>query len=202
MPYSDFSLEKVKQDFSLTLIETKNLFAQVEEREPSVYLKMTLDEYLPLATAINTEKSRSEFIIAPVLAEVRRQARHQISLFSGSEFNVDRDRGLAGYCDYLLSGSPEQFFITAPVVMIAEAKNENIKGGLGQCIASMVAAQIFNEKAHGIQKVYGAVTSGTVWRFVTLDGERVCIDSKEYYIDRVDKILGILLSFFFSTDAP
>ena len=36
-------------------------------------LRQTLQENVPLALDISTEKARSEFIIAPVLLEVRRQ---------------------------------------------------------------------------------------------------------------------------------
>ena len=194
MAYSDFTLAKVKEDFGLTLDETHNLFAGVEEVGPTDLLKQTLNEYLPLATAINTEKARSELIIAPILTEVRRQLKYQISLFSGTEFNVDQTKGLTGFCDFILSGSREQFYISAPVIMIAEAKNENIKGGLGQCIAAMIATQLFNKNAQNeIKTIYGAVTSGTVGRFITLEESNVFIDSTEYYVDRVGKILGILL---------
>lgn len=194
MAYSDFSLSKVKKDFNLTLDETHNLFAGVQERNPSDLLRQTLDEYIPLATAINTEKARSELLIAPILTEVRRQARYQVSLFSGTDFNVDQTKGLVGFCDFILSGSKEQFYISAPVIIVTEAKNENIKGGLGQCIAAMVAAQLFNEGAgNEIKTIYGAVTSGTNWRFITLERNDVFIDSTEYYINQVEKILGILL---------
>src|SRR5262245_44845054 len=53
-----------------------------------------------------------------------------ISLFSGVEFNVEPQRGLNGVCDFIITRSPEQFFIRAPAIVIVEAKNENIKGGL------------------------------------------------------------------------
>jgi hypothetical protein len=153
-----------------------------------------LTEYLPLAIAINSEKARSEFIIAPILGEIRRLAEHRISLFSGKEFNVDKDRGLSGFCDFILSCSPEQLYIAAPVVEITEAKNEDIIGGLGQCIAAMVAAQIFNQQnGNDIDMIYGAVTTGTNWRFLTLKGQIVAIDAIEYYIKEVDKIIGILM---------
>jgi len=174
MAYSDFTLGKVKTDLNLVLDETRNLFKEVEEINPSALLRQTLDEYIPLATAISTEK-------------------YQISLFSGSEFNVDPSKGLTGFCDFILSGSREQFDIIAPVITITEAKNENIKSGLGQCIAAMFAAQMFNRKVgNNVKTLYGAVTTGTTWRFITLEGNSVFIDSVEYYIDRVDKILGIL----------
>ncbi len=48
-------------------------------------LRSILDEYVPLATSIHTEKARSEFIVAPILLEVRRLMDRRISLFSGLE---------------------------------------------------------------------------------------------------------------------
>jgi hypothetical protein len=197
MAYSDFTLAKVRQKLGLTIDESQSLFNLVPPVQPSELLLLTLREYLPLATAINTEKARSELLIAPVLTELRRQLKNQMGFFSGAEFNVDAARELQGYCDYILSRSPEQFYITAPVVTIVEAKNESIKSGLGQCIASMVAAQIFNQSSgNEIEVIYGAVTSGTNWRFMTLSGSVVRIDSAEYFINEVDKILGILIQPF------
>lgn len=194
MAYSDFTLSKVKAAFQLTVDEKQNLFAGVAGIKPTDFLQTALKEFVPLATAIGTEKARSEFIIAQILSEVRRQMNYQISLFSGSEFNVEPEKGLTGYCDFILSCSEEQIDITAPVITIAEAKKENLIGGLGQCIAAMVAAQIFNDRNNvAIKTIYGAVTSGTVWRFLTLEGNKVCIDTLEYYINDVEKLLGILL---------
>ena len=46
------------------LHERSDLFAQVAEVTLSDYLSMTLKENVPLALAINTEKARSELIIA------------------------------------------------------------------------------------------------------------------------------------------
>jgi hypothetical protein len=196
MSYSDFTtLDKVQSEFNLTLEESQNLFFDQAGIEPSAHLKQTLTEYLPLATAINTEKARSEFLIAPVLAEVRRQSHYQISLFSGTEFNVDPAKGLVGYCDYIISRSKEQYFIRVPVMTIVEAKNENIKGGLGQCIAEMIAAQIFNAKQnHSLPEIYGVVSTGTTWKFILLKDQVIFIDSQEYYINQIDQILGIMLA--------
>ena len=195
MSYSEFTtLDKVQKVFNLSITEDRNLFTDVEGLVISDYLQQTLKEYLPLATAINTAKARAEFLIAPVLAELRRQANYQISLFSGTEFDVDKEKGLSGYCDYIISCSKEQYFIDVPVVAIVEAKNENIKGGLGQCIAEMVAAQIFNRnQEHPLAEIYGVVSTGTVWKFLVLKDNLVLIDSQEYYINEVNKILAIML---------
>jgi len=195
MAYSEFTtLSKVQTAFNLVIEEDRNLFSDIESVIPSDYLQQTLKEYLPLATAINTEKARSEFLIAPILAELRRQTNYQISLFSGTEFNVDQEQGLSGYCDYIISCSKEQYFIRVPVLTIVEAKNENIKGGLGQCIAEMVAAQIFNQQEEQIlSEIYGVVSTGTVWKFIILKDNLVSIDSQEYYINQIDLILAIML---------
>src|SRR5712691_3682960 len=146
MPYSNFTLREVLDRFRLSLVEVPDLFADVHEAEPSPFLRTLLQEFLPLALAINTEKARSEFVIAPLLADLRTQLHHQISIFSGIDFTVDADQGLVGFCDFILSRSPEQQFLRSPVAAIVEAKNENLKTGLGQCIAEMIAARLFNER--------------------------------------------------------
>jgi hypothetical protein len=195
MAYSDFTLQKLKKDFGLEIDEQRNLFAAVEPVAASDLLNHTLQETVQLAIAINTEKARSEMIITPVLLEIRRQANGQISLFSGVEFNVDDETGLVGYCDYILSRSKEQLTINAPVILITEAKNENIKAGLGQCIAGMIAAQQFNRREEQtIDVIYGAVTTGEIWKFFKLINTTVSIDLTDYYISPdLNKILGILI---------
>ena len=195
--YSKFTLENAKTNFELTLEEDRDLFNKIQPVQPSEILRTILQEYIPLATAINTEKARSELLISQILADVRRQLNYRISLFSGTEFNVEAELGLQGYCDFLLSLSPEQYFITAPVIIIVEAKNENIIRGLGQCVASMVGAQFFNQRSSNpVKVIYGAVTTGTNWKFLTLEEKIVHIDAGEYYVKEVDKILGIILQPF------
>jgi activator of 2-hydroxyglutaryl-CoA dehydratase len=80
-------------------------------------------------------------------------------------------------------------------MMLVEAKKEDILAGLGQCVAEMVAAQIFNEReGNEISVIYGTVTSGTNWKFLKLEGKVVEIDLVEYYLTDMNKILGILAS--------
>lgn len=195
MAYSDFSLADLKRRFHLIIDEDADLFSASPEVAVSAWLADTLEETLPLALAINTEKVRSELIIAPILVELRKQTGRTISFFSGVDFTVDPTQGLNGVCDYIVSLSPEQLFISAPVLIIFEAKNENIKGGFAQCLAAMLAAQLFNEREDVlIPTLHGVVTTGTNWRFLQLDGQQVRIDQREYYIDNVEKLLGILRS--------
>lgn len=121
-------------------------------------------------------------IITPILIEVRKQLKSQFNLFFGIDFNVDVEKGLTGFCDFIISSRSERLFVSAPVMMLVEAKKEHIMAGLGQCVAEIVAAQIFNEReGNQIPVIYGAVTSGTNWKFLKLGGKVVEIDLSEYY---------------------
>jgi len=195
MAYSNFTLSKVKIDLHLTVEENTSLFPEIQPIPPSDYLTFVLQEHLPLVTAINTEKARSELVIMPILIEVRRYLQYQISLFSGTEFNIDATKGLESRCDFILSRSLEQYEITCPVVTIIEAKNESLKSGLGQCLATMLAAQMFNQKqGQSVETIWGTVTTGTDWKFLKLINQNAFIDPIDYSIKQVEQILEILVT--------
>jgi hypothetical protein len=195
MAYSDFTLKKAKSDFNLKTIEQISLFPAIQDIAISESLNVTLARNVPLALSINTEKARSELIIINILVEVKTLLSEKISLFSGIDFTVDKERGLNGYCDYILSQSPEQLYLETPVVAIVEAKNENIISGLGQCIAEMYAAQLYNEREEmHLPCIYGGVTTGDEWKFLKLVEETVYIDQPYYYLSNLPKIMGILVA--------
>ena len=194
MAYNKFTIDRVRKQFQIQVVETDSLFPNITAIEPGEMLRYFLDRYVPLAEAIGTEKAKSEFIIAPILAEVRELTGRRISLFSGLEFNVDESQGLTGRCDYALSRSSLQFSLTAPILMLAEAKNDNINAGLGQCMAETIAAQVFNQQEENkIETIYGCVTTGSIWRFLQLQGKQIAIDDQQYFVDRLDLVLGILM---------
>ncbi len=66
--------------------------------------------------------------------------------------------------------------------------------GLGQCIAEMIAAQLFNEQeGNELSNTYGAVTSGIGWKFLKLEKNKVFIDLRDYSLQsEPQKIIGIL----------
>lgn len=124
MPYSDFTLKKVRQDLAIAIHEGGRFFPDVPPVKPDDLLRQELEEGLPLVLARGSEKARSEWIISPVLTAVRRLLDRQISLFSGEDFTVDPSIGLNGICDFLISKSLSQLEIQAPVVIIIEAKKK------------------------------------------------------------------------------
>jgi hypothetical protein len=195
MPYSSFTIKRVQKEWAVELIEKTDLFSGIASREIGSHLKETLSDNVSLAAAINTEKARSELIIAPVLVEIRKIFDKKISFFSGIELNVDKERDLTGFCDFIISQSPEQLFLNTPVITVVEAKNENIMSGLGQCAAEMIASRIFNEQeGTTLSKIYGVVTSGNIWKFLKLEDNKFYIDLDDYSIREVSKIIGILCS--------
>ncbi|MCI0529965.1 MAG: hypothetical protein L0Y56_21180, partial [Nitrospira sp.] len=78
------------------------------------------------------------------------------------------------------------------IVTIVEAKKNDIEGGLGQCVAQMLGAQLFNQKEGSeTETIFGCVTTGEAWQFLKLEKDFVYIDSHRYYIIQVDEILGV-----------
>ena len=195
MSYSSFTLDSVKTEFQLEIAIPTNLFCDIAPVEPSAHLTTELARNVPVALAIGTEKARSEMIVGDVLLELRDHFDQQISLFSGIDFSVDAEKGLTGVCDFLVSLSPVSFVLEAPIIVLVEAKKDDVLEGLGQCVAEMIAAQQFNaERGNSISRIYGVSTTGADWRFLKLEGQKLHIDTEFYSIHACDKILGILAS--------
>ncbi len=196
MPHGEFSLQAVADRFRLIVQTQTGRFAQVAPVATiSPILQTLLCEQVPLAVAINTEKARSEMIVVNVLTEVRRQLPGQVSIFSGVELNVEKTESLNGYYDFLISLSPQQMMVSAPIVTLVEAKNDNLPSAWGQCAAEMIAAQRFNlRRGNAIPRIYGVVTSGTGWMFGVLENANLTIDLTEYGIDEPERLCGILIS--------
>ena len=192
MAYNNFTLEVVLDRFELNLLEER--FCQrLPSIDPQPEFLVIFDYLFELGEAAKSEKAKSELLVAPVLAQARKLTDRQVQLFSGEEFNVDQERGLNGFCDFLFTKSVNRFSIEAPVLMLVEAKRGEIESGWGQCVAEMVAAQLYNQnQEQTISVIYGCVTSGRLWQFFKLEENRITIDPNSYSLMPVQRILGIL----------
>ncbi len=140
----------------------------------------------------NSEKSKSEHLITPILREVWRLSGRQFTYYSGYSFNVDAGQGLVGVCDYLFSRE-DSFDIKSPVFCVVEAKNRTLEEGIAQAFAEMYAAQIFNARyGQPTPRIMGCVTNAFDWLFLELDGHIATIDTTRYFID--EQILPMLLA--------
>ena len=188
MSYSDFTLESVSTKLGVTT-QRADLFPGLSPLPLPAWLKETLDKgaQLPLVS----EKSRSEFIVVPVLLTSRELSNGQLAIFSGQRLDVDAQAGLVGECDFILAMSPPLPPLRAPIVTILEAKKNDVEAGLGQCIAQMVAARMFNEAAGRMDSpIFGCVTTGEVWQFMQLRGQIAFVDKRRFYLDDVGHILA------------
>ena len=187
--YSNYCYEDLK---ALGLeVRSQALFGPVDPISPSDFLlqSLAMNQQLPL----QSEKAKSELLITPILNEVRIRNKNQFTYFSGYPFNVDNQRGLRGFCDFIISKKVNAVFIESPLIAIVEAKHhQDLIDAVPQCAAEMYAAQIFNQQHHeNISVIYGIITTGYDWLFLTLEKNVVSVDSQRYFLDRLDQLLGI-----------
>ncbi len=190
MGYSNYkSLKMTLKKLNLDEIDL-NLFPIIEPVAPSNWLVETLKiaDRMPLTN----EKSKSERIISPILAEAALHYESQITLFSGEDLTVDVDRDLSGACDFFFAKHPRKSVMQAPIITFVEAKDEDFEYGQAQCTAQMYASLLYNEQeGKPIPYVYGCAVTGDVWKFLRLEKDKLYIDIKNYYVNDLPTLLGI-----------
>jgi hypothetical protein len=191
MAYSDYTFSKLKQRFGIVQ-ESVYLFEEISIANAKASKRLLEDikeaEQMPLST----EKAKSEYLIAPILKELKR-TNPSLSFFSGYTFNVDVENELTGAPDYHISKKTRIIEIESPVFCIMETKNKTVEEGYAQCAAEMYAARLFNAQMGEPQPViYGAVTNAFDWVFLKLEENVVYIDMHRYYLGNLDQLLGVL----------
>jgi hypothetical protein len=176
MGYSNFKkIKTVVKKFNLDMQLVK-LLERIEPVQPSAWLLETLEmaEIAPLTN----EKSKSERIVSPILLEVAKHYRGKISLFSGEDINVKSEDDLSGPCDFFFSLQAPKLYVEAPIISLAESKDEDMEWGIAQCAAQMYGAKLYNEmEDKDISIIYGCATDGIEWRFLKLENNVFYIDN-------------------------
>lgn len=195
MAYSDFkTLDQVHKELGITIQDANGLYTHIKPAELTRWFIETMEMAYPKAIRINTESARQALIVDHVFMELNRHVH--ISFFLNNTFNVDESKGLTGNPDGIISQSENQLYISSPVIVLVEAKKSDLSSGLGQCIAEMEGARIFNEReGTPISPIYGVVTDGVLWQFLALQDAVATIDSYLYSFEDGSKIVGILQSF-------
>jgi hypothetical protein len=200
MAFTDFSFETAVKTFNLE-VSRDGLFTDVPEVTPSGWLLETLKRGQDVA--FNSEKSRSEYMIAPVLLEVKVMF-NGLAVFSGQRLDVDSSRGLTGECDYIIAKSATVPLLQTPILSVVEAtqarevhlwgqeaKRQDIEMGYGQTVAQMVAALEFNQRdSSPLPQVYGCITTGENWQFLRLENSQLVIENKRHYLSELGSLLG------------
>jgi hypothetical protein len=192
MAYNKFTYKTVGEKLGVQISYDNLIF---KEAKPLLARSQTLewlkpDENYPLYTEI----ARREGIINIIFRELIHQTNKGVSVYSGEIFDVEPSLGLVGEADYLITLGKAYLPLEAPVIAVAEAKKDALLNGIGQCVAEMYAARLYNErKGKPIQRIFGVVTTGWLWGFMMLEGNQVTIDGREYTLSDLDEILGILV---------
>ena len=193
MAYSKFTLDKVMQQFDVSVTDDTELFSKVENIPPSIFLQALLEK--PTSFNIESEKARSEKIIAPIIDDIFTTVPNKFAIFSGENFDVDKHQSLNGLADYIICVSKSKAIIQSPVAAIAESKRNDPKDGMGQCIAELIASAIFNEQRKSqVPKLFGIMTNGNQWLMgIYIIAEKHFIyDPTLYSIRELPRIIGIL----------
>jgi hypothetical protein len=187
--YSSYSLKSVQKKFGLKTVR-KPLFQSVPLVQPTELLLATLQRASKIP--IVSEKSRSEWIVAPILLEIKYLNADKMTVLSGENLDVDKEQSLTGECDFLFVRDPDTEIVISPIFCLVEAEKHDITGGTGQCIAQMIGARMLNEQ-DGIffPTIYGCVTTGTDWQFMKLEGQLVTLEENLKYINELPQLLGI-----------
>ena len=124
----------------------------------SDYFKMRIStEEVLIHISLESEITRREFLIAPIVFEVRHLSKAKLN----SEFWIEYNHQLRGSLDYFLRDERN--------LLVVEAKNADLTRGFTQLAVEMVALDKSDEDSK--KPIYGAVTTGREWNFGKLDRE-------------------------------
>lgn len=191
MAYTDFTLESIEQKFGVKN-QQRALFTPLPPLPISADLQKALARARELP--IRSEKARSEWIVAPILLELRDLTNRFFTIYSGDILNADDEAGLWGECDFILTKNTGTFDINYPILQIVEAKRNDLEIGIPQCAAQLIGARIFNEKKGvTISVLYGCVTTGDEWVFMRLADNELVIDTRKYYLVEIGELLALFV---------
>jgi hypothetical protein len=199
LTYSQFTLQDLKEQLNVT-VESGSFLPHVEKRPLPEWLKAWFDIYreTPLA---RSEKAVSETIISPVLTAVKAYNLEKIALFSGEPLTSGE---LTGICDFIIAANPKAYLPEPPLIIIIEAKRQDLNTGIPQCAAEMVAAKKINEAAQSpYDTIFGCVTTGTEWLFLKNNGNKVITHHRIYFLPELETILGTfqwMIDYFYKHD--
>jgi hypothetical protein len=191
MAYSDFTLSDLEEQFGVKHQRKRLQFAS-KPIKPSEKLRFELDESTEMP--IKSEKARSEWIVVPILKELRLLNNKFFTIYSGDNLVGDKEKGLQGECDFILSKDTKSYEVSVPIFQLVEAKRNDLEEGIKQCSAQLVGARMYNErKGVRIEKLYGCTTTGDDWQFIEYS-DKLYIDDRKYYLVEIDELLGIFQS--------
>ncbi len=186
--YSSFSFKMVKKQFGLKSVKGI-IFDDLTPIEPSNWLLDALE--MSSKMAIVSEKSRSEWIVSPIMMDIKRRNIDKMNILSGENMDASKEQSLTGECDFIFVKDPDTFNVESLIFCLVEAERHDLIGGMGQCTAQMVGARMLNEQDNvDFPMIYGCVTTGSDWQFLKLENQLVTIERNLKFINELPYLLG------------
>jgi hypothetical protein len=132
--------------------------------------------------SLENEITRREFLLAPIMFEVRHLTHAKLN----SEYWIEINNQLKGSLDYYLKRENE--------LLVVEAKNADLTRAFTQLAVELVAVDMAGETDKNT--IYGAVSTGQEWQFGRLDRKkkRFFQDIKTYTVpSNIEEIVRILV---------
>ena len=187
MAFTDFkSADAVQKAYQIRYLE-RNFLPLTPKAPPAMFVQ-EFEFNRENFDIFSSEASRCEAVIYPILREVCKSFVRDYSLWSHK--SISADDALQGTPDYMVAKRSQlgKNVLDSPLILIAEAKQNDFTRGWGQCLAEMVAAQRLNGSTE--RPVYGIVTDAELWQFGKLTGSLFVKNIARATIDNLDEVFG------------
>jgi hypothetical protein len=147
--------EELLAEFGYGLSKAKLLLPQQLTDIDVLALQAQLEEDLTYVD-LSSEAARREILIAPILLRVCRSVKSKLKI----EYSLNVNEFLRGNLDYYLQGHRN--------LVVIEAKQADLTKGFTQLAVELIALDQWTND-DDVSVLYGAVTTGDVWKFGRLD---------------------------------
>ncbi len=151
------STEEVLNYFGYSKVNERFQLPRFSDEIPSIQSLAEKIEEVLIHISLESEVTRREFLIAPIIFEVRHLSKAKLN----SEYWIEYNHQLRGSLDYFLRDERH--------LLVVEAKNADLTRGFTQLAVEMVALDKSDEETS--KSIYGTVTTGREWHFGKLDRE-------------------------------
>lgn len=151
LPYdTDEIVQELGYEYAQARLTLPKTVAELPEVEG---LKRRMERVLP-HVQLTSEAAKREVLVAPILTEVATVCNQTLRF----EYPVKVNNWLQGSLDYLIRAETQ--------IVVIEAKRDDLTRGFTQLAAEMIALGMMENAP---EKIYGAVTIGSLWVFGVLD---------------------------------
>jgi len=203
--YRNYSSTQLEAMFKVKIFADGDLFVNftpTDKEYPELQARVDImASRVSISKDAGNEATRSSLLVSHTLWEA--VSVYDLGIFFEPPVEISREETpdlphqLNGKYDCAINLNTIDF--VSPVIAVVEVKPTQIASGLGQCLAEMYATS----KQFRQNYVYGIITDGEVWKFLSLEESVLTIDKKGYHVSHVAGIvdrIGYIAERFIQKD--